>query len=101
MGYYLQLDTDDMSPLASNCGWGDVIAWARKLPAGDSITIKHLCQFGWQNNAALLRIQVPFCLKNHAPTDAQTRSTVQNLCDLLSAHEGKIEIVTVTDGLGE
>lgn len=101
MGYYLQIDTDEAEPLASNSGWGDVIEWARKLPVGDSITIKHLCQFGWQNNVNLLKIQVPFCLTNHAPSSPQTKSTVENLSALLYAHTGKIEIVTVTDGLSE
>ena len=105
MGYYLQIDTDDPAPLASNNGWGDVIKWAAKLPAARASAINHLCQFGWQDSVTLLKIELEECLKDSPPKDPQTQATVKNFIALLVSHKDKdgkdkAKVVSVTDGLG-
>lgn len=100
MGYYLQIDTADPAPLASLSGWGDVIKWAVNLPAARASAINHLCQFGWQDSATLLKIELEECLKESPPKDPATQDTIKNFIALLVAHKEKIEVVSVTDGLG-
>lgn len=100
MGYYLQIDTEDAQPLASLTGWGDVIAWTDTLPAKSASAIKHLCQFGWQEQVVLLKIEIEECLKSAPPKDPQTKATVENFLALLKAHTEPAVVVSVTDGLG-
>lgn len=100
MGFYLQIDEDPMQPIASNSGWGDVIEWVGKLPAHDSVGLQHLCRFGWQEDAKLVLVEAKAALKDHAPKSEQTVMTVENLISLLEKHEGKITVLTVTNGLG-
>ena len=101
MGYYLQVDDEEAEPLASVTGWGDVIRWADKLPTHRASAIKHLCQFGWEGQAVLLKIELEECLKDSPPKDEQTQATLKNFIALLSAHKEKIEVVSVTDGMGD
>jgi len=55
MGFYLQIDTDEPQPLASLTGWGDVIKWAGGLPPKEVPALHHLCEFGWEEDAAALK----------------------------------------------
>ena len=98
MGYYLQIDTDDAEPLASLTGWGDVIRWADTLPLVRSLSLRHLCKFGWQDDPVLLKIELEEFLKTDPPHDPQTKETVINLLSLLTAHKTKITVVSVTEG---
>jgi len=100
LGYYLQIDEDDPAPLASLTGWGDVIRWADGLPAQRASAIKHLCQFGWQEQVTLLKIELEECFRSDPPRDAQTRDTLKNFIALLAARKEGSIVASVTDGLG-
>lgn len=100
MGYYLQIDEADPVSLASLSGWGDVVKWAATLPVQKASAIQHLCQFGWEEQVTLLKIELEECLKSNPPKDSQTKATVQGFIDALVAHKDKAAVVSVSDGLG-
>ena len=97
MSYYLQVGLQDMQPLATIRGWGDVIRWAEGLPEGYDL-IQGLCKEGWAGSLPTLTKQVQEALKESAPSDAPTRATVVNLLKMLKARDANAQVVSVTDG---
>ena len=100
MSYYLQIDEREPVSLASLTGWGDVRRWAEKMPHKDAISIQHLCEYGWQDNFVLLKLQLAALLKSDPPKDAQVKATLTNLLAELTAAKSAV-VVSVTDGFGK
>jgi hypothetical protein len=98
VGYSLLVDTAEPVSLASNAGWSDFVAWVRDLPREESAALRHLCQYGWTGKVAGLREELAAALKDHAPQQADLKTTVRGL---VAALPESAEVVSVTDGLGE
>lgn len=98
MGYYLQIDSVPMQPLASNTGYGDVIRWSDSLPPAKAGCIHHLTTHGWEQDLPDLRAELELCMKEHTPTRPDAQDTLTNLLRMLNEHPDA-HCVTVTDGV--
>ena len=97
MGLYLNTDTDEQIPLASNAGWSQFGAWVDGLD--DSFTeLSHLWEYGWSEPVADLREQLLSAIHSTPPNDADTAHTAKQLLESLSRLQDEGAVV-VTDGM--
>lgn len=97
MSVYLEIDSDDGLPLASNTGWGDVCKWAEGLPKGTGSTLKHLCAYGWEQDIAVMVAELAAAMKQSPPRE-DVLSTLTNLQSLMKSKPNTV-VVAVTNGM--
>lgn len=100
MGYYLQIDAKDAQPLASNNGWGDAVKWVESLPPRESASLRHFCQFGWEEDLDGMESELSAALKGHEPKDHTVADTLKNWLSLLKSRGDSAVVASVTDGMG-
>ena len=100
MGYYLQIDEQEPTDIASNRGYGDLIRWAQTLSPHDFSTLHHLTAFGWEQRIGQLITECAQAVKDFPPQDQDTLKTVQNLADVLRTQGQGAVVVSVTNGIG-
>lgn len=98
MGLSLQIDLEEAQPLASNRGWSDLIAWAESLPAKKSKAIRHLCEYGWEDDLSGLEEEIVEALGDAPPHDHHVLTTVITLLGRLKSAEKGATVASVTDG---
>lgn len=97
MSVYLEIDSDDGLPLASNTGWGDVLRYAQALPSGLADTLKHLTAYGWGQDIAILLVELPAAMKQ-VPPRPDIADTLTNLLTLLKTKPTAV-VIAATNGM--
>lgn len=102
MSYYLQIGGDqNMMPLASNRGLGDLYRWIDTLDVAHFGEIVHLAEWGWCQRLPVLQAQLEDALSgDDAPTQHDVRATADNLLDLIKSRDAGAQTCHVTDGIG-
>lgn len=98
VGIYLQIDTQDAVPVASNRGWGDFLDWIGTLPASEGMALRHLAQYGWSGDIGAVVSELTTAVGTNAPKRDDVDETANGLIEALKRARGAV--VSVTDGLG-
>lgn len=98
MGVYLKFDDAPAESLASNTGWSDVLDWLEELPHGIAPTLRHLGEFGWEQDLDDLKREIVAAIRKKKPSRSVT-ATLVNLSQLLVDMPVGTEAIHVTNGM--
>jgi hypothetical protein len=101
LSLYLQIDTRDPQPLASNRGWSDLLRWIKGLPDETAMALRHLGEYGWCQKLDALENDLLSSLEETPPEREDVRETAENLLEMLDGRPDGAEVVIVTDGMSE
>ena len=99
MPLYLQSDSGDQLPLATNAGWSALGKWIDSLPSESCADLVHLWEYRWSEPAGEVHNQLAHAFQVSRPADPLTAKTASELLDSLG-HLSRDAALVVSDGMG-
>jgi hypothetical protein len=99
MGYYVVIDGEYTQPLASLGGWADFKRFVATFDEADFGNIKHLIQFGWDQDLQPMLEELREMLRHKPPKSVA--STIRDLINTIESGPENPDVIVLTDGAVE
>lgn len=99
MSLVATLDGKYAGDAATVGGWAGFTRWAAGLPAADHAEVRHLANYGWDQELGRLADQLGRALSESPPAEPSVKDTAGGLLEIIEGR-GSATVLVVSDGLG-